>query len=208
MPPPTPPLTEDDPAERKSRHLALAQNIQQMAMTLTRSAFDNAAAQLQSPEAQRAPGPGQARPVDHALAFTRLARTVQAAMILEARAAHDDLARRPRPTFAPATATPATPDSRRPLLRQALHRAVKADPDSSAAERAQRRREIDAKIDQELTADPARHHQAADLLVKLSAGLAIHLDPKDLSDDLLGLPPPNLSRTAIPRDRPEHPLTL
>ena len=124
---------QDDPAERKSRHLDQSQEIQRLGMTLVRQTAAKAEQALQQPDPD--PEDKPVRTPDHVLQFVRLARLVNHSMAFETRIANDDLLRRPAAFRAGAPRPQPRPDGRRPLLRQALDRATKSIPSPAAAAR-------------------------------------------------------------------------
>ncbi len=189
--------TEDDPAERKSRHLTTSQEIQLLGMSLVRGAAAKAEQHLNAPDPD--PEDPPVRTPDHVLQFVRLARLVNHSMAFETRTANGELGRG-TPAYRPATTRSAPPDPRRPLVGQALHRASDA---LSGPDRARRRRAANDHLEAELAADPDQTRHPVDLLVAVAEAVQFPIDPQHLSDELLhypsaGAPNPDLSRTATP----------
>ena len=187
--------TEDDPAERKSRHLTTSQEIQLLGMSLVRQTAAKAEEALNAPDPD--PEDPPVRTPDHVLEFVRLARLVNHSMAFETRTAHGEPARGTS-AYRPATPRPAPPDPRRPLVGQALHRASDA---LAGPDRARRRRAANDQLEAELAADPDQTRHPVDLLVAVADAAQFPIDTQHLSDELLHYQPaanPDLSRTAAP----------
>jgi hypothetical protein len=160
----------ESPAERKARQLATLRRLGELTMGLAEAAAAKAAQHLAEP----GPPEPDGKQADPVLAFTRLSRAVRQTIALEIRVASDDVApHRPPP-----------PDPRRPLLRRALHRAAAADPGRPGL-----KREIDARIEHELLADPEGDAPLGEVFATICDGLALPFDPSQLPDTLLGLEP-------------------
>src|SRR3954471_3207138 len=116
-PDPTPPRAPETDAERRARHLDMLREMAELAMEVAR----DAAAKATSPD------PATAGCPDPGLTFARATRAARQAIALETRIAAGDLPpmRAPRD---PAT----SPDPRRALLRQALHKAAQPEPNRAA----------------------------------------------------------------------------
>lgn len=184
------PAPNPDP-DMKTRQLAYARELQAMGMGIARIVAARATAQPETAPAptEPTPAPEPAAPRDPVLAFARVARVVQNAIILETRVANDDLCRR-RPTFAPIVS-----DTRRAKLRRALHDAVQDDPD-----RARRRRAIDERLDAELRADPTQQFKSFEILETIANEFQIPINLRKLPDEVLGFvyQPPDWARPPSP----------
>ena len=175
------PLTPTDleAAERRARHLDLVQETQEVAANLMRAAAakaERALAQDDPPDA-----PKSAPRQDPVLAVTRLIRILHHAIALENRVANGDTAR-PRRTFRPVP----PPDARRDLFRSEFQRLFR---NRKFSDQARRMREVDERIEAVLESDPAKQIAPLDLLEAIAADLHIKLEPKWLSDEVLGMPP-------------------
>jgi hypothetical protein len=138
---------------------------------------------------------------DPSLAFARATRAVRQAIALEIRVAAEaaprhnpagDLAR-----SAPARLAVPAPDPRRPALRQALHKLAAAEPERAA--RAQLRRHIDERIEEELLADPDGDLPLGEAFAAICDELGLNFDASTLSDEFLAIPP-----TPHPPDMVRH----
>ncbi len=177
---------------RKARHLAMAQELAELGMGLARSAAARATTLFAEEAAAPPPDPAEAPeppPVtaavpltpaqSHAFTFARLSNAIRQAIALEARIAADAFAPRPA-AAARAPAQPRRPDARRALLRQALHEAAATEPDPALLRRA-----IDARIEDELQADPDVTTPVWELLESISADMALTLNLPRLPDACL-----------------------
>jgi len=178
-----PPRAPETDGARRARHLDMLREMAELAMEVAR----HAAAKATSPDPATADAP------DPGLTFARATRAARQAIALEARIAAGDLPalHQRRPANDPA----APPDPRRPLLRQALH---KAAPGPNL------RREIDASIERELGADPEAEIATGEILAKLSEQLGLPFDPSLLPDEFLTAPSRHLNRAA-PNGAHQHP---
>ena len=184
MPLPTP----NDPAERKTRQLAQSREVQELTMRLIRKSAARAEQALDAPAPTPDPEAPRARTPDPVLEFVRLTRALNQTMVIENRIANDDFAPKIRYRSTQSAPTPARNDPRRPLLRQACYQATQRHPD-----RARRRREIEESIDHHLAADPDQTLQAIDILQAVSEEIDLPIDPAELSDEILGMPPRNFA---------------
>ncbi len=197
-------------AERRARHLAYAQQMQETASRLLALASQRAAEQLAQPKPDPDTPPAetrQPRQPDYVLAVARFGRLLNQAMTLEDRVANGAADRARRSFRAPAAIRrPGPPDPRRALLQHPLHQAVKLE---KAPHQAARLREIDERIAHELEADPEQSIKPIDILVAIADDLGIHIEPKRLSDEILGMPPrkppveyiPDNTQPVLPLDR-------
>ena len=167
-----PPRAPETDAERRARHLNMLREMAELAMEVAR----HAAAKATSPDPATADAP------DPGLTFARATRAARQAIALETRIAAGDLPslRQPRPANDPAAA----PDPRRAHLRQALHKAARAEPGRPAL-----RRDIDISIERELGADPEAEIATGEILAKLSNQLGLPFDPSLLPDHFLTVGP-------------------
>ena len=169
---PASPRAPETDAERRARHLDMLREMAELAMAIARDAA--AKATSLDPTPPGAPDPG--------LTFARATRAARQAIALETRIAAGDLPslRPSRPANDPAAA----PDPRRAHLRQALHKAARAEPGRPAL-----RRDIDISIERELGADPEAEIATGEILAKLSEQLGLPFDPSLLPDHFLTVGP-------------------
>lgn len=186
---------EEDASGRKARQFAQLRRIGSLTMSLAEAAGTAALAEIQAspkPDAlpESAPPP---RRTDFTKIFMSTASAVRHIITLELRVeAGAAGAAGPRQA---AFRTPPLPDPRRPLLKHTLHDAVRNHPD-----RARRRREIDACIEQELLEDPDGDLLIAETLGNICTKLHIEVDLARVSDAFLDYDEPDkpLSRTRKP----------
>jgi hypothetical protein len=192
---PHPPHEADD---RTTRHLAMCAELADLAMQLARATAARALADQAAPEAppstqplEPAPASGPAahparatapratlscpRQIDPALLFTRLAAVVRDCITLEARLAAG-LA--PTRGTRPRACLPADP--RRDLLREILRRAIEHHPARAALNR-----EIPARLEQHLEADPDQTLHPTEILEKICDEFQIEPDWANLPDEYL-----------------------
>jgi hypothetical protein len=118
--------------------------------------------------------PTAAKPTDPAILFTRLAAVVRDCIALEARLAR-------APAEAPAArALLLRADPRRAHLREAFHHITANLPDRAALNR-----DIAARLDEQLAADPDQTIDPINLLDALCAEFGIELDLATLPDEYL-----------------------
>jgi hypothetical protein len=178
--PPTDPKTDDAPGtddERKARHLRMLRELAELAMELATLAAKHARAKAAEP----APAKRPAGTTDPAVLFTRLSRSVQQSIALEARlAAGDTTAGRQ------ARGRTVRSDPRRSPLRNMVLIFTKKHPDQNALQH-----ESNEQIDCELTADPEQKVALCDILETVCEDLDIKIDYNLLPNDLLrlALPP-------------------
>lgn len=176
------PIPVQGPAERKARRLAVLCRLSELGMTLAEAAASKAAQDLTETDTPNSPEQPAKRRTDYVLVFTRLANVVRQAIALEDRidrAAPSPPGRASRP--------PPPPDRRRPMLRDALHKAAAAEPDRAA--RTALCRHIDERIEAELLADPAHAVHVSDILIAICEDLNLHPDVSKLPDELIGMDP-------------------
>lgn len=179
-------------AERRTRHIALAQLIQDTAVELLDIARDRAA---------QSSKPGEKHP-DHTLAASRAAAMLERGINLEARiAAGVQTPARAHRAAAPKPVHRPRHDPRRALLREPLVDSVKAE---RAPGQAARLREIDEAIDEQLEADPNAERSMEYLLTTIADKLGIHIDVRKLRDEVLGMPP----RKPLPEYIPDNTLPV
>jgi hypothetical protein len=116
------------------------------------------------------------RPTDPALLFTRLAAVVRDCITLEARLA-GGLA---PPRASTTRAQPLPADPRRDLLREILRRAVEKHPARAALNR-----DITARLEQHLEADPDQTLHPTEILEKICDEFQIEPDWANLPDEYL-----------------------
>ena len=167
------PLAES-PADRRDRQLDCFRRAADKAMR----AIEIASEQLETAHATGEPGATAAPTLD-------LARAIRA-LVLAVNAENRVVAGIAAPR-APAS------DTRRPLLREALHKAADADPDPKR--RAALHRDIDDRVEEILLADPLAEIDLAEHLYTVADELHLALDPATLRDEILGIeathyPPP------------------
>ncbi len=187
-PTPTPARAPETDPERRARHLDMLREMAELSMAVARDAAAKATNPTPDPDA---PDPGRT--------FARATHAARQAIALEARIAAGGLPpiRGSRPASGPA----APPDPRRPLLRQALHKAAQNEPNRAAL-----RREIEEGIELELLDDPEAELAVAEILAKLSEQLGLPFDPSILPDHFLApTPSPNLSPVAAHPTDPAPP---
>jgi hypothetical protein len=173
---PAPDFAPETEAERRARQLADLREISALGMQLARAA----AAQALAPEPS---DPEQPAPPDPNLAFARVTNAVRQAIALETRIAAGTLA---RSADHPTDRSTQTPDPRRPKLRQTLHKLADAEPERAA--RAQLRRDIDDRIEDELQADPDAEIPIADILIAIGDDLGLRIDLSQLPYEYLVTP--------------------
>jgi hypothetical protein len=131
-----------------------------------------------APRAQPVYAPTAYRPTDPALLFTRLAAVVRDCITLEARLA-GGLGAGPAQTSR-ARPQPLPADPRRTLLREILTRATVNHPERIALNR-----EIAARVDEHLQADPDQTLHPTEILEKICNEFQIEPDWANLPDEFL-----------------------
>ena len=159
---------QEAPADRRDRQLDYFRRAAERAMR----AIDIAGDQLEYANASGEPGATASPTLD-------LARATRA-LVIAVNAENRVVAGVPAPR-APAN------DRRRPLLREALHKAADAEPDSKI--RATLHRELDLRIEETLLTDPDSEVELPEHLCALADEFHLALDVTTLSDELLGMAP-------------------
>jgi hypothetical protein len=144
-----------------------------------------------APAATRPPGATTARKIDPALLFIRLAAAIRELIALEAGLA-----------AGPAAKTGLLPpalraDPRREILLKAFREVTEHKQDRSAA-----RYEFARLMDEELTADPEQILGLPEIFYPICMSLGIELDVSKLSDEIIGMDPPDDARHRLQRPNP------
>jgi hypothetical protein len=176
---PTPALETAE--QRRQRHAIQLRRLSEINML----AAELAAEELTRP-ADAAAAPTKAARSSATLNLARATRAVIQIIAMENRILDPkpDARARPRVTRA---------DPRRALLREPLHACVQAEPD-----RAQLRRMIDGRLDEELESDPDHQRSPLDIINNIADEFGLKIDPVQLSDEILGIKPP--PRPAVGHD--------
>jgi hypothetical protein len=169
------------------RELAeLAMELAQLAAAKARTSLAEAPhAANTGPERAAAPLPRTPKTIDPAVLFTRLSRAVQQAVALEARIAGDAPAARQTKT-PPASTKTLRADPRWTIIRDIIKIALEKNPD-----RREIQREAEARLQEELQADPEQTLTTRQTLQTIIDDVGIEVDYHQLPDELLHplLPP-------------------
>jgi hypothetical protein len=200
--PPTDPKTDHAPEtddERKARHLRMLRELAELAMELAMLAAQRAGAAAASPSSdpETAKTTRRARTADPAALFTRLSRSVQQSIALEARLAAGQTS-----PAREARGRTVRSDPRRSPLRNMVTIFTAKHPDQTALQR-----RSSEQIDTELAADPEQTVALCAILETVCEDLGIKADYNLLPNDLLRLalppastPKPAASTTFSPKD--------
>ena len=185
------PQPEETDAESRVRQLATFRRLTELNL----QAAEIAAARLRDAATQGVAADAASATLD----LARASRAAALAASQENRIRRGEDPEPPRPAARPAAPSRTPFDPRRAPLRAALHQAADSEPNRAA--RAALRRDIDEALEQELLADPDREIPIDEVLCAVCETLDLELDPKNLSDEVLGMPP----RTYLPNlaPRPE-----
>ena len=174
---------EETPAERKARQFDWLRRSGNIVMGLAEAFGAAALAEAtQPPKPEPEPAPARApRGPDNTKQLMALASSVRQIIAIELRVEAGPASARRSPAYR----VPPPPDPRRPLLKQVLHDAVRNDPD-----RARRRREIDACIEEEIQADPDGAEPIAQTLTVICNKLDVDVELARLPDAFLDFDEP------------------
>jgi hypothetical protein len=166
--------TSIEPEDRIARHMRQLQHLAELAIGLADLAARKAEAAWNQPEPA-------AKTPDFALIVTRLSTAARQAMALEAKLAGAKFPGSGAKTKLPPSAEkPAPPDPRRDVLRQAFDLFTAKSPN-----RKELRSALQARIDQDLAADPEGAMTARKILRKIVEDFDIEADYAKFPDELL-----------------------
>jgi hypothetical protein len=183
----------EEPEERRARHLRMCRQLTEISMELAHLAAARAglaaAAAAGEPESTTRPPPGT---TDPAMLFIRLSRSVQQSLALEARIA-GDTAKASQTAIRQASRNTLRGDPRWNTIREIIKIATEKHPDRNEI-----RREAEARLQEELQADPEQSATTRATLQVIIDDVGIEVDYHQLPDELLlPLLPPGFANGPI-----------